>query len=652
MLRSIPQPHTIYTFGPYRVDFDSYEIQKHGLRLRMQNQPVRILRILIERPGQLVTRQELQEELWPGLPAAETDDGLNSSMKKLREALGDDAGKPLYIETVPRKGYRFIAPVQAEKPAQATAEEGMRAGRGEAAANPVAAHSVGALPEARPKKRFLLVSLAAVVAASIVAGVVIPKYLRRAEAATAIHSIAVLPFENLSGDASQDYFAEGLTDALTTDLAQLGTIKVISRASASHYKTNRPPLRQIREDLGVDAVVEGTLARSSDIVRVNARLIGAGDDRNLWAQSFVRDTGDILSLQDDLAQSVADRIQATISPEMRVRFNEAHTVNVAAYEAYLSGMHDLNYHRTNNELRKSLEEFDQATALDANLAAAFAGKAITYNLLGDYDAMRGTEAGPKAKAAAHRALALDPSLASAHAALAFALWKYDWDWNEAEAEFRKSLELNSNNGHAHHIYAVYLASRSDFAGAEQHMHKALDLDPLSMIVRTNLGWLRYFQRDYAGAEAAFLEVLKLDPGFLPAHLKLWITYAEEGKKEAAAKELQNVMRLYGHRETLEKLGKVKPAMQYEATMQAYLDERILSAYESARYLALLGKKREALEALKEATEQRSPWMVYIQIEPVFDGLRDTGEFRELVKRANFPESQATPGGRQVASKKE
>jgi Tfp pilus assembly protein PilF len=394
---------------------------------------------------------------------------------------------------------------------------------------------------------------------------------------------------------------------------------------------------KIGQELGVDAVVEGTVARSGDKVRVNARLISTGDDRNLWAQSFERDTGDILSLEDDLAQSVSRRIEVALTPNYMHRRDEPHPVNVQAYEAYLSGMHDLNNHRTNNELQKSLEQFNEAIALDPRFAGAYAGKAIAYNLLGDYDEIPGSQAGPSAEAAARRALELDPALAAAHSALAFALWKYSWDWKTAEAEFQKSLALNPNNAHTHHIYAVLLACRGDFAGAEEHMRKAQALDPLSMIIRTNIGWFHYFQRDYAKAEEAYQEVLKLDPGFLPARQKLWITYAEEGKTEQAAGELENLMRLFGHDQLLQRVERANPPARYRAAVQGYAQSGLLSPYERARYLSLLGKKPEAVRALSEAAAQRSSWMVYLRIEPVFDAIRSRPDFADLVRQANIPE---------------
>jgi TolB-like protein/DNA-binding winged helix-turn-helix (wHTH) protein/Tfp pilus assembly protein PilF len=627
-----PNPYSVYTFGPFRADFVSCEVQKHGIRLHVQNQPVRALQMLIERAGRLVTRQELIDRLWPGQTAGESDDSLNSTLKKLRESLGDDPGKPLYIETVPRRGYRFIAPVQVETPKTAPGLPKSTAAFDRKPESSAIARSTGRLR----------LGLAALVVLGLVLGVLVSQYLKYAAADSQTRSIAVLPFEDLSGDTKQDYFAEGLTDALTTDLAELGNLKVISRASASHYKTNAQPLRQIHDELGVDAVVEGTLAHSGNRIRVNARLVSTIDDRNLWAQSFERDAGDILVLEDDVARSVAQRVEVALTPQQRVPLNDGRPVNVQAYQALLTGMHALNTHRTNNDLRKSLEQFDEALSLDPKFAEAYAGKAIVYNLLGDYDAIAGSEAGPKAEEAARQALALNSSLAYAHSALAFALWKYDWNWKDAESEFQKSLELNPNNAHTHHVYGIFLACKGDFNGADEHIRKARELDPLSMIIRTNASWIRYFQRDFPKAEVGFLDVLKVDPEFLPARLKLWIAYAEEGKTQQAEAELENVMRLYGQDKLLQSVQKKKPEERYEAALRGSVDANILTAYERARYLALLGRKREAIEALRSAAAEQSAWIIYIKIEPVFEAMRNMPEFVELAKRANFPEP-TSPG---------
>jgi TolB-like protein/DNA-binding winged helix-turn-helix (wHTH) protein/tetratricopeptide (TPR) repeat protein len=631
-------PHRLCTFGPFRVDFETCEIHKHGVRLHVQSQPVRVLWFLVERQGQLVTRHELQEKLWPGHSAEEVDDNLNSTVKKLREALGDDAGKPLYIETIPRRGYRFIAPIQMEASEKAPGEKLTASDEPSWVTAEVIVSPVAVRDEPLGWKRHRKSGAIGLLTVIVIVGLLsVTAFLKRAGADAQIHSIAVLPFENLSADSGQDYFAEGLTDAVTTNLAQIGSLKVISRSSANHYRKDSKSPVKIGQELGVDAVVEGTVARSGGRVRVNARLISTGDDRNLWAQSFERDTGDILALEDDLALSVSRRIEVALTPMFTHRREEPHPVNVRAYEAYLNGMHDLNNHRTNNELQRSLEQFGEAIALDSKFAGAYAGKAIAYNLLGDYDEMPGSQAGPSAEAAARRALELDPSLAAAHSALAFALWKYSWDWKTAEAEFQKSLTLNPNNAHTHHIYAVMLACRGDFGAADEHMRKALALDPLSLIIRTNIGWFHYFQHDYAKAEEAYLEVLKLDPAFLPARQKLWITYALEGKTEQATAELENLMRLFGHERLLRRVEGSNPSAKYHAAVQGYAELGVLTPYEKARYLALLGKKPEAVRALAEAAVGRSAWMVYLRIEPAFDSIRSRAEFADLVRQANIPE---------------
>lgn len=632
-----PTPHSVYTFGPFRADFETCEIFKHGIAVHAQYQPIRVLGMLVERAGHLVTRQEIVDQLWPGHTAEEFDDSLNSTVKKLREVLGDEAGKPLYIETVPRRGYRFVAPVK-EDAAEVSA---VQLQKKELGAQPPISDKLETKEDKSPGLAASWLVRHRVLAAFgllfLVAGAAllsVTRFMRGAAANSPVRSIVVLPFENLSGDG-QDYFVEGMTDAVSTDLAQMGFVRVIARSSASHYKNNSKPVQKIREELGVDAVIEGTVARSGNKVRVNVQLISAGDGQ-VWAQSFERDEGDILSLQDALAQSVAGRIQAAISPVQRQHLGESHPVNIDAYDAYLTGLHSLNTHRTNNDLRKSLEEFDSAVALDPKLAKAYAGKAHAYNLLGDYDEIQGTEAGPKAEAAARKALELDPTLASAHAALAFAVWKYNWDWNTADAEFEKSIALNPNNAHTRHIYAIFLACRGDFPGADEELRKAQELDPLSMIIRTNRGWLYYFQHDYGKAEAALEQVLKLDPSFLPARQKLWIAYALDGKKEQAASELENLMRLFGHQELLDRAEKSSPSTRYQTGVTAYIQSGVLSSYERARYLALMGRNKEAVQALNEAAARRSAWMIYLGIEPVFDHLRTTPEFENLQLAAHIP----------------
>jgi TolB-like protein/DNA-binding winged helix-turn-helix (wHTH) protein/Tfp pilus assembly protein PilF len=643
-------------FGPFEADFQAGELRKHGIRLHIQEQPLRMLSMLVEHTDQVVSRQELSRDLWPGHEPADLDDSLNATVKKLRDALGDDAGKPLYIETIPRRGYRFIAPVQVDPPAAPPAEPvspklfilptaPQKTDERDAVIANLSAIASPSRDRVRLPSRWSALWLASLTGLIFVCLVLlwtyVPGRMKKAAASGPIRSIAVLPFDNLSGDPNQEYFADGLTDVVITDLAQLGTIRVISRASVMQYKTARKPLDQIRRELDVDAVVEGSVARSGNTIRVNAQLIQAAEDRHLWARSFERDAGDIVALQDDVARSVATSIQAAIGPGSLAHPQNARPVSIEAYEAYLRGLFFLN-HRTNADLRKSLEYFNQATDLDTALAPAYAGAAHAYGLLADYDGMSPRDAEPRAEAAARKAIELDDSVSSAHAALAFALWKYDWDWHTSESEFQRALELNPSDANTQHVYGLFLACKGDFESGLNHIRKAQQLDPLSMIIRTNIAWISYYRRDFPKAVAGYQEVLQLDPLFVVAHQKLWIAYALEGNKGQAVEELGNVFRFFGHSELANTIDQTDISSRYSVALQTYVDSGYLTLYEKARYLSLLGKKKEALEALDEAAAQRSSWMIYLGVEPAFDLLRSSPEFRKLSASANVP-FEAAPG---------
>lgn len=642
----------VYTFGPFKLDLSTGELRKHETRVRVPEQPLRLLTLLLENDNRVVTRQELRERIWPGQTLGDFDDSLNASVKKLRETLGDDPGKPLYIETIPRRGYRFIAPVRRDHGASVPVESTggklvvlpaaqKRMDDGDALLAKISAAASAKEAPSRPTRawprwsRVWVTSLAILVFVCIVLlWAYLPEQLRRASAAGNIRSIAVLPFENLTGDREQDYLADGLTDVVITDLAQLGAVRVTSRSSAMRYKGLHKTPEQIRRDLNVDAIVEGSVIKSGKTIRVNAQLIHASEGQYLWARSFESRTGDIVELQDDVARSVATSIQWTIGSGFDHR-QTPRPQNIAAYQEYLHGLFFLN-HRTNDDLRKSVQYFDRATTLDPGLAPAYAGTAYAYGLLADYDGMRAAEAAPRAEAAARKAIELDDSASAGHAALAFVLWKYDWDWNGSAAEFQRALALNPNDSNTHHLYGLFLACRGDFKSALEHLEKAEQLDPLSLITRTNLAWISYYQRDFPTAVAGYQDVLRLDPQFVVAHQKLWITYAMLGDREHAVEELSQVFRFFGHADLAERVDHAEERARYDVALKTYIDSGFLSAYERARLCSLAGRKQEALKALEEAASQRSAWMIYLGVEPAFDSIRSTAEFRKLSARANIP----------------
>ncbi|MGH9739183.1 MAG: winged helix-turn-helix domain-containing tetratricopeptide repeat protein [Candidatus Acidiferrales bacterium] len=630
--------HGVARFGVYQVDFRAGELHKSGIKVKLTDQPFRLLAVLLERRGQLVTRQELREQLWPNYEYGEFDDGLNTAINRLRATLDDSAENPRFIETVPRHGYRFIAPIEfeAEAPALPPASAPSLPASVAAAAH-LTASSFPATSLA-PRAFARLAGGVAMILILGVGGAAVFVWRRSRERTTSaaeapIRSIAVLPFENFSGDASQDFLAEGMTDELTTELAQVGSLRVTSRSSVLALGRRREPMRQIRDELGVDAVVEGSVAREGQSVRVDAHLVDTADDRQIWAQSFTENEQNILALEDDVARTIAERIEVAIDPDVRQRLNTSRPVIADAYEAYLHGTSFMADH-TDADLMKSLDYFKQAVSIDPTLADAYAAEAQAYCYLGDYGVLPDRVVWPQAEIAAEHAIALDDTIGKAHAARAFALWRYEWNWETADKEFKRALFLTPNDSDTHHLYGIFLATKGDFADAQQQLTIARELDPLSLIVRTNIGWLRYYQRDYSSAIADYQKVLRADPKFIPAQNKLWIAYALAGDSQDAGIELDTLYRSYGHPGLAERgaatQGSGNLKSRFRTKVLAYANSGYLTAYEEARYFAVAGERQKAMDSLEIAMRKRDSWMVYAGIEPAFDPLRLSQKFQNLL----------------------
>src|SRR3984957_5251400 len=387
-------------FGVFELDLRSGELRKHGLRVRLQEQPFRLLEMLLERPGEVVTREELQKRLWPADTFVDFDHGLNKAINKIREALGDSAESPRFVETVSRRGYRFLAEVKdADAPPVGKPELAIpRQMQAEVPEGPHPADKVGEARNLSLSRTWKISVLLLLLVAAVLA---FRKLHPPGGPSPAIRSLAVLPFESLSNDASQDYFADGMTDELISDLGQISALRVISRTSVMSYKRARKPLPQIARELNVDAVVEGTVLRSGDQVRITAQLIEASSDKHLWSQSYEGQLRDTLALQNQVARAIADQIRINLSPREQAALRTVRVVNPEAYESYLKGRYFWNK-RTADSLKAALAYFDQAIEEDPKYAQAYSGLADTYALLGDwqYAVMTPKEAFPKAKAAA------------------------------------------------------------------------------------------------------------------------------------------------------------------------------------------------------------------------------------------------------------
>jgi TolB-like protein/DNA-binding winged helix-turn-helix (wHTH) protein/Flp pilus assembly protein TadD len=642
-----PRPTSVVRFGTYEVSLQSGEVRKAGLRIRVQQQPMKLLEILLERPGQVVTREELRSRVWTDESFGDFDQAVNIAIAKLRSALGDSAENPRFIETLPKRGYRFIADVSVvdtdARPKRAESVAGDVPGperKTEPGDKPQDA-GLADTPKRRPwPTRWIIGSLALVLSFSILA---VWLFRSRGGAPTSIRSIAVLPLDNLSGDASQNYFADGMTDELITDLAQISALRVISRTSVMVYKGARKPLPQIARELNVDAVVEGTVLRSGDQVRITAQLIEASTDKHLWSQSYEGELRDTLALQNRVARAIADQIRINLTPQEQAALKSVRVVNPEAYESYLKGRYFWNK-RTADGLKAALAYFNQAIEEDPKYAPAYSGLADTYALLGDwqYAVMTPKEAFPKAKAAAIKALELDNALGEAHNSLAFVLDGFDWDFDSAGKEFRRAIELSPGYATAHHWYAWHLSLLGRYDEAIAEMRKAQSLDPLSLIINADLAELLGLAHSYDESIRQSRKTIEMDPNFAVAHNQLAQAYLEKHMYDEAVAELQKAVELSGSSPTcIANLarayvasGKRNEAVKLLSDLKKRSNPSYSNASEIAMIYASLGDTDQAMNWLEKGYEERfNPGVL---LRPGFDPLRSDSRFQNLLRRIGLP----------------
>jgi TolB-like protein/DNA-binding winged helix-turn-helix (wHTH) protein/Tfp pilus assembly protein PilF len=600
-------------FGAFELDRRSGELRRHGARVRLQEQPLRILDALLAAPGEPVAREALRQRLWPDDTFVDFDNGLNRAINRLRAALGDEADNPRFIETLERRGYRFIAPVSVV----------------EAPAAPPPA------PEARPpagqgSRRAWW--LGGAVAAAAVAALLIafaPSLRRGAtpEARAPIRSLAVLPLANLTGDPAQEYFSDGMTDALITNLASLPALRVISRQSVMRYKGSARALPEIARELGVEGVVEGSVVRSGGRVRINAQLIHAPTDHHLWAHSYERRLEDVLALQGELSRAIAEEVRATLGAKESRRLTPERTVKPDAYDAYLLGRHHWNQ-RTEQSLESALAHFQEAIAKDPDFSLAHAGIALAHAprlVLGYVPPGRGLS---EQKAAALRALELDPGLGDARAALAVARAQ-EWDWEGGETEFRRAVETDPSSTVGHLWYGWFLHSLGRFEESLAQRQLALELDPLNPPV--NRGVARDLEATGRAdkAEAQWQRVLELEPDDAWSHLGLALLHFERGRTAQGSSHLQRASALgpddppaLAYLATLHAAsGNGEEARRLLGRLKAESRRRYVSPVLPAFVHAALDEKDEAFELLEDAYAARDPMLIGIQVGFVGMGLR-------------------------------
>jgi TolB-like protein/DNA-binding winged helix-turn-helix (wHTH) protein/Tfp pilus assembly protein PilF len=629
-------------FSVFEIDLNAGELRKHGMKIRIQEQPFQLLATLIEHAGEIVSREDLQKKLWTADTFVDFDHGLNKAINKIREALGDSADSPRFVETVSRRGYRFLAEVQ---DADGPLNQRLDLGTESRPAVESLLHADFAGKQAIPR-RFPLSStwkLSILVLLVLLTSLAVWKVHSWKHPPLVIRSLAVLPLESLSSDASQDYFADGMTDELISDLGQISALRVISRTSVMAYKHARKPLPQIARELNVDAVVEGTVLRSGDQVRITAQLIEAAADKHLWSQSYEGELRNTLALQNQVASAIADQIRINLNPQEQAALKTAKVVDPEAYQSYLKGRFFWNK-RTADGLQAALAYFHQAIEEDPKYAQGYSGLADTYALLGDwqYAVMTAKEALPKAKAAAVKALDLDSTLGEAHNSLAFCLDGFDWDLESGGKEFRRAIELNPGYATAHHWYAWHLALLRRYDEAIAEMKKAQNLDPLSLIIDTDLAELLALAHSYDESIIQSRKAIEMDPNFALAHNQLAQAYLQEHMNEDAVAELQKAVQLSGGSPTcIANLARayVASGKRNEAEkLLRDLKNRSTPGYSHASEIAViyasLGDADQAMSWLQKGYEERfNPGVL---LRPGFDPLRSDPRFQDLASRVGLP----------------
>jgi TolB-like protein/DNA-binding winged helix-turn-helix (wHTH) protein/Tfp pilus assembly protein PilF len=621
-----PAESVIYEFGPFRLDMADRTLFKDGEILPLPPKALDTLAVLVKNQGKVVEKSVLMEAVWPDTFVEENN--LSQNISSLRKALGD----PDYIQTVARRGFRFVGGArQFVTPPSAPGEASSAAVR-------------------KPRRWKLWLALAAV----LVAGALVarPYLLRRTLPTPGKIMLAVLPFLNLSNDPSRDYLADGMTEEIITQLGSLDPLHlgVIARTSAMQYKNTRENTAQIARELGVNYLLEGSIRRSGERLRVTAQLIQARDQTHIWAGNFDRDVTDILQLESEVARAIAAKTQLTLSEQVEARLTGTRRVNIEAHEAYLRGLQAWNL-RTRKGSELAIGDFKQTIAFDANDAFGHAGLARVYSLAPVFDVLKPAESMPKARDEAIRAIALDDSLADAHTTLAFVKAHYEYDWENAEREFRRAIELNPSDAYAHFFYSnSYLSPMGRHDQAIAEMKKAIELDPLSLPIGSFAGRTYFWAHRYNEALAQFQKAAEMDPNFAINHERLSHLYACIEKFEDAIDEETKARVLAGEDskaavrkgdELRQALAARGPRGYWEKLLELSKDEKnppeaYVSDYGIAILYARLGEKENALAFLEKAYTKRELAMTEIGMEPAFDLLRSHPRFADLVRQIGLP----------------
>lgn len=640
----------IVKFGPFEADLGAGLLRKHGLRVKLQDQPFQILTVFLAAPGEIVTRERLRQRLWPEGTFVDFDNSLNAAINKLREALADSADNPRYIETLPRRGYRFVATV--ERPLAAGNGSGANAlGRNEARKTETPAARASLASAAGAPRRFRIRTTAAIVGTVLlVAAISVAQFfLQRAgprASAAGKEMLAVLPFQNISGDPTQEYFSDGLTEELTAQLSRLQPqrLGIIARSTAMQYKRSPKSLEEIARELGIRYALEGSVRRDAGKFRITAQLVDSTDQTHVWAGTYEHDAKDVLAIQQEVASHVARSLAARLLPGGSAVLARASTSSPEAFESYIQGRFFWSK-RSPQGVQKSIQLFQDAVRRDPNYALAYAGLADSYVIWGGRLAgLPPAEAYRKARAAVQKAIALDESLAEAHIVHSAILFDHDWDFAQAEKELQRGLELNPGYAFGHQWNAEFLAATGRYEEAMQAIQRSLALEPFARSGNLVRGQILMYTGRYAEAADQFRKLTEIDSTFLPAYTHLARVSRLQGKEaewfaayykwlvliDTPAAEIQLYSEAF-HR------GGMREALHHRLRwLHAQSDKIHDAAYAMARVHAALGEKDAALVWIEKAALRRDDFATHILADPELAALRADARFGTLLRRMGFP----------------
>jgi TolB-like protein/DNA-binding winged helix-turn-helix (wHTH) protein/Tfp pilus assembly protein PilF len=631
---SQPGAETTVRFAGFELNLKTGELRQDGVAIRLQPQPTLILTLLVSQPGSLVTREEIQQRVWGTETFIDFDTGLNSAIRQIRIVLKDDTEAPRFIETVPRRGYRFLAPLEKiENDGRELAVQPL--------ATPYRSDTVHAAKlQAWRHAKWLLAG--GVVLASLLVFVIWPSLLRGR--GDAIDSVAVLPFVNAGTDPDAEYLSDGIPETLIGQLSQIPRLKVMARSTVFRYKGANVDPQKIGRELNVRAVLTGRVLQRGEMLTISMELMDVRDGSQLWGKQYNRKLADTLAVQEDIAREVTDKLRLRLASVEEKRLTAHVTENAEAYQLYLKGRYHWNK-RTPDGIQKAIESFQQAIEKDPGYALAYAGLADCYHV--PANPLPPRKKMPLAKAASMKALQLDDTLVEAHTSLARVLFVYEWDWPAAEKEFKRAIELNSRYAPAHQWYGGYLTATGRFREADAEKKRALELEPLSLIMNFEVGLASYFSRNYNQAIDQFQKTLELDANFPPPHTFLAAAYEQKGMLKEATTAFQKAITVtQGPARTQATAGlgyvyavsgRKAEARKILAELQSLSEHRYVPATDTALIYAGLGDKDKAFAWLDKAYEEHSFSLSNLKVEPRFDPLRSDPRFADLLRSIGFPQ---------------